>query len=196
MDAVLDQFHPAYTPQPMSIKLILLLFPHLRPCTKVVSLLRVCRSNFYLHYFSLHITNLVHLILLNFISSMMLRERYKSRNFSLVFSSSSSYFFSSGSICFSLHSVCKYSLYIYRTFIVRQRTGKHRATEYTHATIELRMLLLVARQQSTPMKSLAGNYVTGFLWVCAVTIARQRLAKQTVNNGATVFRGVRAEELS
>jgi hypothetical protein len=34
------------------------------------------------------------------------------------------------------------------TCITRQRTGKHLATEYTHATIELRMLLLVARQQS------------------------------------------------
>jgi hypothetical protein len=30
--------------------------------------------------------------------------------------------------------------------IVRQRTDKHLATEYTHATIELRMLLLVVRQ--------------------------------------------------
>jgi hypothetical protein len=29
-----------------------------------------------------------------------------------------------------------------------QRTGKRLATEYTHTTIELRMLLLVARQQS------------------------------------------------
>jgi hypothetical protein len=34
------------------------------------------------------------------------------------------------------------------TCIARQRTDKHLATEYTHATIELRMLLLVARQQS------------------------------------------------
>jgi hypothetical protein len=33
------------------------------------------------------------------------------------------------------------------TCIARQRTGKYLATEYTHATIELRMLLLVARQQ-------------------------------------------------
>jgi hypothetical protein len=32
------------------------------------------------------------------------------------------------------------------TCIARQRTGKHLATEYTHATIELRMLLLVIRQ--------------------------------------------------
>jgi hypothetical protein len=32
--------------------------------------------------------------------------------------------------------------------IAKQRTGKHLATEYTHATIELRMLLLVARQKS------------------------------------------------
>jgi hypothetical protein len=34
------------------------------------------------------------------------------------------------------------------TCIARQRTGKHPVTEYIHATIELRMLLLVARQQS------------------------------------------------
>jgi hypothetical protein len=34
------------------------------------------------------------------------------------------------------------------TCIARQRTGKHLASEYTNATIELRMLLLVARQQS------------------------------------------------
>jgi hypothetical protein len=34
------------------------------------------------------------------------------------------------------------------TCIVRQRAGKHLVTKYTHATIELRMLLLVARQQS------------------------------------------------
>jgi hypothetical protein len=34
------------------------------------------------------------------------------------------------------------------TCIARQRTGKHLATEYTHATIQLGMLLLVARQQS------------------------------------------------
>jgi hypothetical protein len=31
------------------------------------------------------------------------------------------------------------------TCIARQRTDKHLATEYMHATIELRMLLLVAR---------------------------------------------------
>jgi hypothetical protein len=58
------------------------------------------------------------------------------------------------------------------------------------------MLLLVARQQSMPMKSLTRNYVTGFLWVRTVTIAMQRLDKQTLNNGATIFRGVRAEGLS
>jgi hypothetical protein len=58
------------------------------------------------------------------------------------------------------------------------------------------MLSLVARQQSTPMKSLTRNYVTGFLWIRAVTIAMQRLDKGTLNNGATVFRGVRAEGLS
>jgi uncharacterized membrane protein YozB (DUF420 family) len=34
------------------------------------------------------------------------------------------------------------------TCISKQRTDKHLATKYTHATIELRMLLLVARQQS------------------------------------------------
>jgi hypothetical protein len=34
------------------------------------------------------------------------------------------------------------------TCISRQRTGKYLATEYTHATIELRMLLLVATHQS------------------------------------------------
>jgi hypothetical protein len=40
-------------------------------------------------------------------------------------------------------------IYIYIvTCIARQRTDKHLATEYTQATIELRMLLLVARQQS------------------------------------------------
>jgi hypothetical protein len=33
------------------------------------------------------------------------------------------------------------------TCIARQRTVKHLATEYTHATTELRMLFLVARQQ-------------------------------------------------
>jgi peptidoglycan biosynthesis protein MviN/MurJ (putative lipid II flippase) len=33
------------------------------------------------------------------------------------------------------------------TCIARQRTGKHLATEYTQATIEFWMLLLVARQQ-------------------------------------------------
>jgi hypothetical protein len=80
--------------------------------------------------------------------------------------------------------------------IARQWTGKHLVTEYTHATTELRMLLFVARQQSTPIKSLTKNYVTRFLWVCAVTIAMQRLDKQTFNNGATVFRGVCAEGLS
>jgi hypothetical protein len=82
------------------------------------------------------------------------------------------------------------------TCIARQRTGKHLATEYTNAAIELRMLLLVARQQPTPMKSLTRNYVTGFLWVRAVTIAMQRLDKRTLNNKATVFRGVREEGLS
>jgi hypothetical protein len=79
--------------------------------------------------------------------------------------------------------------------IAMQQTGKHLATEYTHATIELRMLLLVARQQSMPMKTLTRNYVTGFLWVRAVTIGMQ-LSKRTLNNGATVFRGVRADGLS
>jgi hypothetical protein len=33
------------------------------------------------------------------------------------------------------------------TCIARQQTDKHLATEYTHATIELRMLILVARQR-------------------------------------------------
>jgi hypothetical protein len=47
--------------------------------------------------------------------------------------------------------------------IARQQTGKHLAAEYMQATIELPMLLLLARQQSTPMKLLARNYVTGFL---------------------------------
>jgi hypothetical protein len=37
------------------------------------------------------------------------------------------------------------------------------------------------------MKSLSGNYVTGLLWVRAVTIAMQQLSKQTLNNGATLF---------
>jgi hypothetical protein len=48
------------------------------------------------------------------------------------------------------------------TCIARQRTGKHLATEYTHATIELRMLLLVARQQSALMKLLTRNYDNWF----------------------------------
>jgi hypothetical protein len=46
------------------------------------------------------------------------------------------------------------------------------------------------------MKSLTRNYVTGFLWVRAVTIVMQRLDKRTFKNGAIVFRGVRAEGLS
>jgi hypothetical protein len=46
------------------------------------------------------------------------------------------------------------------------------------------------------MKSLSGNYVTGFLWVHAVTIAMQQLSKRTLNNGATIFPRVRAEGLS
>jgi hypothetical protein len=58
------------------------------------------------------------------------------------------------------------------------------------------MLLLVAKQQSTPIKSLPRNYATGFLWVRAVTIAMQQLDNRTFNNKATVFRGVRAEGLS
>jgi hypothetical protein len=37
------------------------------------------------------------------------------------------------------------------------------------------------------MKSLSGNYVTGFLWVRALAIAMQQLSKQTLNNGATIF---------
>jgi hypothetical protein len=49
------------------------------------------------------------------------------------------------------------------------------------------MLLPVARQQSTPMKSLTRNYVTGFLWVRAVNIAIQRLDKRTLNNKATSY---------
>jgi hypothetical protein len=55
------------------------------------------------------------------------------------------------------------------------------------------MLLLFARQQSAPMKSLSRNYVTGFLWVRAVTIAMRRLDRRSLNNKTTVFRGVRAE---
>jgi hypothetical protein len=46
------------------------------------------------------------------------------------------------------------------------------------------------------MKSLSGNYVIGFLWDRAVTIAMQHLSKRTLNNGETLFRGVRAEEIS
>jgi hypothetical protein len=42
----------------------------------------------------------------------------------------------------------------------------------------------------------ASYYITGFLWVRAVTIAMQRLDKRTLNNKTTVFRGVRAEGLS
>jgi hypothetical protein len=37
------------------------------------------------------------------------------------------------------------------------------------------------------MKSLSGNYVIGFLWVRAVTIAMQQLSKETLNNGAILF---------
>jgi hypothetical protein len=55
--------------------------------------------------------------------------------------------------------------------IARQRTDKHLATEYTHAKIELRMLLLVARQQSAPSGWRGSYYVTGFPCVRAVTIA-------------------------
>jgi hypothetical protein len=56
-------------------------------------------------------------------------------------------------------------IYIYIvTCIARQQTDKNLATEYTYATIELRMLFLVARQREAPMKSLSGNYVTGCLW--------------------------------
>jgi hypothetical protein len=58
------------------------------------------------------------------------------------------------------------------------------------------MLLFVARQQSTPIKSMTRNYVTGFLGVRAVTIAIQRLDKLILNNKATVFHGVHAEGLS
>jgi hypothetical protein len=58
------------------------------------------------------------------------------------------------------------------------------------------MLLLVARQQSVSMKSLTRNYVTGFLWFRAVTIAMQRLDKRTLNDKATVLHGVAAEGLS
>jgi hypothetical protein len=54
------------------------------------------------------------------------------------------------------------------------------------------MLLLVARQQSTQMKSLTRNYVTGFLWV----LAEQRLDKRMLNSKAKIFRLVRAEGLS
>jgi hypothetical protein len=78
----------------------------------------------------------------------------------------------------------------------RQRTGKHLATDYTHATIQLRMLLVVARPQSAPMKSLTRNYVTGFRWVRTVTIVMQRLDKRTLSNKVIVFRGVRAKGLS
>jgi hypothetical protein len=46
------------------------------------------------------------------------------------------------------------------------------------------------------MKSLTRNYVIGFLWVRAVTIAVQRLNKRTLNNKATVFRGVHDDGLS
>jgi hypothetical protein len=52
---------------------------------------------------------------------------------------------------YSYYTLSKTSLRLRQhivTCIARQRTGKHLATEYTHSTIELRMLLLVARQQS------------------------------------------------
>jgi hypothetical protein len=39
------------------------------------------------------------------------------------------------------------------------------------------------------MKLLSGNYVTGFLWVRAMTIAMQQLSKRTLNNGATLSVG-------
>jgi hypothetical protein len=44
--------------------------------------------------------------------------------------------------------------------------------EYTYATIELQMLFLVARQREAPMKSLNGNYVTGFLWSMPCALPR------------------------
>jgi hypothetical protein len=50
------------------------------------------------------------------------------------------------------------------TCIARQQTDKHLMAEYTHTTIELRMLFLVARQQSA--RQAASNInVTGFLCV-------------------------------
>jgi hypothetical protein len=42
----------------------------------------------------------------------------------------------------------------------------------------------------------ASYYVNGILWVRALTIAMQWLDKRSLNNKATVFRGVRAEGLS
>jgi hypothetical protein len=48
------------------------------------------------------------------------------------------------------------------------------------------MLFLVARQREAPMKSLNGNYVTGFLW----SVPWPLLCNNSVNkhnNGATLF---------
>jgi hypothetical protein len=64
------------------------------------------------------------------------------------------------------------------TCIARQQTDKHLETEYTHATIELRMLLLVARQQSAPMKSLSGNNVAGCLAMTQINIRSQQYGKR------------------
>jgi hypothetical protein len=70
------------------------------------------------------------------------------------------------------------------TRIARQLTGKHLATEYTHATIQLRMLLRVVKQQSAPIKSLTGNYVTGFLW----SVPWPLLCNNSVNELSTMDR--------
>jgi hypothetical protein len=49
---------------------------------------------------------------------------------------------------YSAALVAKVSFHYIVTCIARQQTDKHLMTEYTHATTELQMLLLVAKQQS------------------------------------------------
>jgi hypothetical protein len=56
--------------------------------------------------------------------------------------------------------------------------------EYTHATIELRMLFLVAISANEIAEWELRNW---FSVVRAVTIAMQQLSKQTLNSGATLF---------
>jgi hypothetical protein len=71
------------------------------------------------------------------------------------------------------------------TCIARQRTGKHLATEYTHATIELRMLLLVARQQSE--RQSASEITIMYLFFCG-SVPWPLLCNSSVNKLSTMVR--------